>query len=578
MKLMTDDVTGLFLIPFGASLNLDSWDMMNALGLAFVPFIVLYIKSAFEARSQGADEGSWGVLALKNIEKGFVGYVFVIAIFLTPIDSTLTVKHAQYSCLDNPSLATSGDKDISKASDSILKALNIRGDSLAQGVGLLHSVSLGINNAMIAGMSCSRGAMKGDVTEILASMIPKTETVYESIKAFDHGCYSVAKGNARAALARNEQFLVDPQKLEGWAFHPAPWAEPLMTAVYDNNYIKGKVTGRGKLYLEAPNTWFNSAQRGKTLKCSTLAKDLYNKIESDMMKYEDFNENEKKILNYTKLFNAKAGQALIRHDLVNAIYASATSGGGASKTRWLDAESNSFFSSWFGSSTAEKEAWDEGIAKFNNKLEGDFNLMSSASNVMVGVGSLFADITESAKGHAVTMILPIMIVMSKAVLITALPLLTVISGYSFKFIYHWCLLYFAISLVPFWLSVGMHLETMLLSMSDYQASIIQQAGDIVSGNGVDVFLISSTAATFKYLIPVIWIMLVQMIGNISGSSFMNMVAGAAVAGQSGASVAIERAGKTADSAYKGLKEHYANGKTPDIPSSTGSAAKIEQSN
>ena len=103
-----------------------------------------------------------------------------------------------------------------------------------------------------------------------------------------------------------------------------------------------------------------------------------------------------------------------------------------------------------------------------------------------------------------------------------------------KFLYNWILLYFAISLVPFWLALSLQLETLLLSMADYSESIDVHIDNIMEQNGVNIYLVSSTAATFIYLIPTVWVMLVQIIGNISGSAFMNMVAGAAVVGQSGA--------------------------------------------
>jgi hypothetical protein len=289
--------------------------------------------------------------------------------------------------------------------------------------------------------------------------------------------------------------------------------------------------------MQVPDTWFDASIRGDNERCSVLADSLYNKLESDMRAYPGYSDNESKVLAYTQMFNARATAATVRHDLVNIIFDNAVNGDASQQLLWTDANTARNLSASLGMATptTEGEQYLKNMEQFENK---DMNLMNSFSNVVVSIGSVFANIEESAKGLAVAMMLPTMVVMVKVVLLASFPLLVVISGYSGKFIYNWVLLYFAISLVPLWINIALQFETLLLSMADYSESVTVHLDNIMEQNGVNIYLLSSTASTFVYLLPTIWIMLVQIIGNIGGSAFMNMVAGAAVVGQSGSQATV----------------------------------------
>lgn len=533
MNLVTNDASGLFLLPLGTTINLTSWDVFNELGLVFVPFLILYIGSWAKARTQGADEGSAGVLIIKYIEKGFYGYLAIIILFLTPIGQPIDVQYRQYSCLDNPSISSNAMKDINAASESALRALGINSDSVPIGVGLLHNVFAGVNGAAISQMSCSKGSSKAEVGKIVGNSIPKSESVFLSIRNFNDMCYSVAKNNVRRDMSEQKKFKDDTGDKRGWSFYPSNWGSKLMRNVYDNAHIFGTSSVSGILTMDVPDIWFDPSKRGKNQRCSILAKNLYDKIEADMVAEPNYKKIEGQVLAYTKMFNPKSNAAEVKHDLVNIIFDNAVNGDASKQLMWKDAQvqQSSFASFGAATPTMNGEQLQKQMEQFREK---ELNVMQSFSNVVVSIGSVFANIEESAKGLAVAMMLPAMIVITKLVLLGALPSLLVISGFSYKFLYNWILLYFAISLVPFWLALSLQLETLLLSMADYSESIDVHIDNIMEQNGVNIYLISSTAATFIYLIPTVWVMLVQIIGNISGSAFMNMVAGAAVVGQSGA--------------------------------------------
>lgn len=540
MNLVTSDASGLFLLPLGTTLNLTAWDTFNELGLVFLPFMVLFVASWAKAFTQGADEGSAGVLIIKYTEKGFYLYIAVIMIFLTPISNKIDVSYRQYSCLDNPSISSNAMKDINKASDSVLASLGIHSDSIPLGLGFLHNVFNGINGAAISQMSCSKGASKSEVSRIVANSIPKTESTYLSAREFNEKCYTVAKNVIRRDLATNKEFKnpQDVSEKNGWGFKPANWGSQLMMDVYDNVHLKAGGDLSGVLTMEVPDTWFDATARGSNAKCSVLAESLYSKLESDMTSSSTYAENEKRVLAYTQMFNPKSTKETVKHDLVNIIFDNAVNGDASQQLLWSDAQTSKNVAASLGiaTPTTEGEQYLKNMEQFENK---EMSIMNSFSNVVVSIGSVFANIEESAKGLAVAMMLPTMVVMTKVVLLGSFPLLVVISGFSGKFIYNWILLYFAISLVPFWINVALQFETMLLSMSDYSESITVHLDNIMEQNGVNIYLVSSTAATFVYLLPTIWIMLIQIIGNVGGSAFMNMVAGAAVVGQTGSQATVQ---------------------------------------
>lgn len=558
MNLVTNELAGLFLLPISTTLSVGVWDVVNGLGVVFAPFVVLIVKSFFDARAQGLDEGSPAVLAVKMVEKGFWGYLVVIMFVLTPYSSKLKVDHAQFACRDNPSLISNDLAGATEASEGALAALGVNPSvSPPLFYGFVHQVSTGINEAAISQLSCRKGATGAEVANAIDKLMPDTESLYRSAQSFDQKCFKVAQTKAQTALAQNELLRHPTNNKYGWTFHAPDFASnaQLMESVYDGSYIQEKKYSA--MTMDVPDVWFNTQLKGQTADCSALAEDLYEKIEQDVRATDDFAENLEKLQNFASIMNPKVTDSEIVHDMVVKVYESTLTHKPTQAAGWSEAEDNKGWNlgslfSWQATHFANN------VHKWQASNE-DFNLMNTVGSWMVTLGAVGTTISESAKSYAVALMLPLIVVIIQCVLQISLPILTVISGLSYKFLFNWFLLYFSVTLVPFWLNIGLQIETLLLSLSNYSDSLLSHAMNVRDGIDMETYLVSSTSATFVYLVPVIWVMLVQIIGNIAASSFMNAVAGAAIVGQTGADVMGDGANKVADAAGDSLGK-YLRGK------------------
>ncbi|MDF9399158.1 conjugal transfer protein TraG N-terminal domain-containing protein [Vibrio sp. 1180_3] len=565
MNLVTNDVSGLFLLPLGAVISDSAWDIFNGLGLIFFPFIIIFVMAFMEARAQGLDEGSPAVLAVKSVEKAFWPMLITIVLVVMPVNNRLDMSYRQYSCMTNPSLTSNNLTDIEQSSETVLKALGFNGASPSIMTGLVHTVSTGVNSALIAGMACTQGASKKEVSQFVDSQAPQSESVYRSIVAFENQCHSLAVSDAREALAQQKTIRVSSDNLNGWSFYPPPFDSEasLMLTAYDGMLIPGE--GKAPITITIPNTWFEQSKVGQTMNCSLAGKDLYKKIEDDVLAQDNFTEHAEKMLSYVKLFNGKATASHVKHDLIMVVYNDALKNG---SNKWDTPSKSSGDNSIFGFSIPTIAPTNIGIINNfiseittgNNRSieETNTSVTQSITNAMVTIGAIYSNLVESGKAHAVALIGPLLVVMVQTILIGALPILTVLSGYSGKFLYNWVLLYFSISLTPFWLNLATHLETILLSLSDYSESIVTHASNIKSGTDMQMYLIATTSAMFVYIIPIIWIMLVQMVGNIAGSSFMTLIAGAAVVGQTGGEALASLGQKGAEAGIRGSSGNGSN--------------------
>lgn len=563
MNIVTNELTGMFLLPLAQTMSLGVWDVINGLGLPFIPFLYIYTKSFFEARAQGLDEGSPAVLAIKLVEKSFIGYVIIIAFVLTPISGQFKVDHRQFSCMDNPSLLNNDLAGANTANNSALSALGVNLDtSPPLYFGLIHQISTGFNEAALSQMTCQKGASANEVVETMKRLIPKTESMAESINSFNQRCYRVAHNKATEAQAANKPLNAQTNTKYNWSFQQPDYAASsgIINSAYSGTLIAGEVND--PLYMEVPDTWFDPINRGENIRCATLAEDLYNKIEQDLRSDSEHEEDTERMLAFASMFNPSLSSAEVTHDMVITVFDNAVAKKTSQDSRWKEGANKG--SQTIGNTNINRDNLEKvmdatGYGDVFTIVESaldDASPMDAVTETVVNFGGLITTMSESAKSYAVTLILPMIIIIMQAVMLIALPILMVMSGYSWGFLYNWTLLYFSITLAPFWMNVGIQIETILLSMSNYSDSLWSHALNTVSQSNTDMYIVGGTAATFVYLTPIIWVMLVQIIGNIAGSMFMNMVSGAAIVGQTGADLAQDKAEETAKKTYGAIKDAY----------------------
>lgn len=549
MNITTNEITGLLLLPFASNLADNAWDLVNQLGLVFIPFVIVMIKATFEARSEGLDEGSPAVLAIKLTERFFYGYLLVIVVVLMPTNTPINVTHTQYACAKKPSILSESFANSTGAANDALNAMGLQQTkSPSLWVGLLHQISTGMTETATSQISCSSGATAQEITSILKFAKPTSESVYKSIEYFHNKCYLVAKNLAHDAISTGKTLIHPTDNKYAWSFKRPSFAPNagLIEGVYDGYYIHGE--NKGTLTMEVPSIWFDKTKPvGKHQNCSAMANSLYNKIQDDLTTDSSYNDDLAALSSFLNMFN-NASPTEIRHDMTVNVYENVVNGVITANKEEAAFKQAERLKSWgFGTSIIPKKALEQ--------AEDTESFAQKYFSTVVSIGAIKQTIFETAKAKAVVVILPMLITVFQAVLIAALPALIVLSGGSAKFIFHWSLFYFSITFSAFFLNVGIQLESLLLSLANYSSSLLAHTMNNDSAGVENAYLVSAAAATFVYLIPVIWVMLVQIIGNISASSFMNAVAGGAMVGDAGAKATTGAIEKTVEKSIGGKDDN-----------------------
>lgn len=577
MQLVTNEMTGMFLLPLANGIGNMVWSILNGIGIIFVPFVFLIVRCFFEARAQGLDEGSPAAYAIKLFEKSFWGYVVVIIFVLLPTRGELTVEHRQFSCADNPSLISNdySSRQNSTANQRVLDVLGARDvSSPSLWVGFMHQLSVGFTETAVSKLSCQRGLTANEVTTSLKNQIPQTESVYRSILSFDEQCYNIAQTNIHKAMAEGEVLRSSTSNSQGWHFWPPSYAvdNDLMRQAYQGFLLYDR--NMSPINMTVPNHWFNNDVKGQTLSCDELAESLYRKIERDMESSDTYAQDMNRLLSFSQLTNPSASEPVIKHDMILSVYMSALNERGSKESEWTEKKESSFSARSLQTGLRNMLAYTEVGQALNfteNAYEHATDKSSSTLDIVskhiVELGGVVTSMVETPKSHASVMMMPIIITLMQTILLVALPLVVVISGYSFKVIFNWTVFYFSVTMAQFWLALGGQVETLLLALLNRGGSVMDSITALVSQS--DSYLVTSIAATFVYMTPVIWIMIVQILANISATSMMNAVASSAVVGQVGAESLFRSTNKAVSRTINEFKDEKNKNSSTTSATNTG---------
>lgn len=556
MKLVTNEMTGMFLLPMSGELAAMVWEVLNSVGVIFVPFIILIIRSFFTAKAQGLDEGSPAVLAIKLLEKSFWVYVIVIIFVLLPITGQLKVEHRQYACADNPSLL---NNDYSSAHNTtanrrVLDVLGANGGtSPSLWVGLVHQLSVGITETAVSKLSCQQGVNASDIAASFKNQIPQTESVYLSIQSFHEQCYNPAKTIIHKAIADSETLRSDVSRIRGWDFWPPSYdvGSELMRQTYHGEYLYDRNVN--PITMDVPSHWFNNDISGKNLLCYDMAKSLYDKIERDIEDSEHYETDKNRFLAFAQLTNELIDESVIKHDMIMNVYSSVFTPKQEGEARWeAERKASSSFIPSFLSSYFDKRAKEQQELLHEMGALNSLGYLDALSLSVVKQGAIATSIVESAKGHAVVLMMPIIITLLQTVLMMALPIIAVMTSYSMKVIYHWSVFYFAITMSQFWITVGTQIETLLLSLLSTSHSVIERSSDVLGNGYSESLLVTSIAYSFVYITPIVWVMMIQIVAQVSAIAMTGAIGSAANIGGSGAQVIFNRTKELASRTRKGF--------------------------
>lgn len=513
--MLISEPTGLYILPLAMNLARNAYNLIDELNLYLVPFTIMIIYQFFSARAQGQDEGSPAVLALKKVEATGIGMLFVAITFTQPWDSKPNFRFSQYSCSSNASLISADfdTKDITGSNRFAGLGNDIANLPIITGV--VHDFAAAVNGTLIAKMPCMQGVNVNEVTDDLTAMIPKEEVLLESIKAFNNQCYIPAlanvkseqqKGNPLKYIDSADQATSGLPDNQNQVFR---FFSTFMLNAYQGDIANERGSGAStinpNLTIATGENWYNTSQRNSKLMCSSVANSLKDEIKQDLYSDSDYANKRKKIKNFVSLYYP-ATDSDIDNEMISVMFQNVVSSiTGSRETSFKEARQ--FATSEF---LAQSFPNLEKSGQYIMNAGGDVDRAGKGFiDSLIFFGGMYKSVEETAKAHAAQLVMPSMVIVALAIIIASIPVISLLSGYSIQVMYQILLFYFGISLVPYWLNVGIMFQTML--------SALVPDGPLSN----NFFALVVVGHYIIYMTPLIWLFLFQVLGTMAGSLLVN---------------------------------------------------------
>ncbi|MGR5347516.1 hypothetical protein [Vibrio mediterranei] len=549
--MIISEMTGLFLIPFGVTLWGNAWELLNETNVIFIPLIIVIVREVFDARAQGADEGNASVLCLKRVEMHAWGQLCALMLFVIPMGSQPNYVYKQFSCTANPSIV-SGVANVNQMTPAsgLTGGGNVLGVSnVSPLMGALNNFGAALSNTLIGTLPCDQGVDVSQVTAHIDQIQPKNDSHKEALYEFGKQCYVRALERYRIA-ANNKELLLDQLDYSALELQKgySLFMSPDYKKIYADNHI---ANGNVPLFMETGNYWFIDSERNSTITCTEAAETIHNlhKLHlKESFRHSQFSGGSqygggagsaaeyplKKFVAYFQQFGSASEEDVV-NDLSHYLFVKEYN----SKVSGVDTPSLE------DPSASGKAAWQvqtmRQIAANSGYKEG-----RDAPEVLQGaavfMGTIFAGVSESVRAYAGVTYVPLISTMLQCLLLAVFPIAVVISGYKFKIAWGLMVTYFGLSLVPFWLNVGMYLASVFSSYST------------LPGINTSVDQMKVVGYIFVYTAPVIWMALIQSLGGVAGNTLAQMSGSAMSAVMSGAAVGasqtLKKASNAGSSKYK----------------------------
>lgn len=551
-EMLISEPTGLYVLPLAMKLSANAYDLIFELNLFMIPFVIMMIFNIFAARAQGQDEGSPAVLALKKIEVAGIAMIAVMLLFNQPWQTKPKFIYNQYSCSKNPSILSSeiNASDIT-GSDRFNGYIN-NIPNLPILTGIIHDFATGINGALTSKIPCKTGANIAEVSDSLSKMIPAEEVLYESILTFNQQCYIPALANIKEEQQKGNNLIFDPKtfssspanpdkKNEYFSFNSVP-----MKSAYTGMIGRspaGDLSPYPSLTVSTGEYWYASGQRNSTLSCADVASPLAAEMKSDILKSENYADTKRSIMDYVGMYQPVSGSD-IDNEMINVMYQNVVGNLAGSREASFEESKRTLNGARFAHSSPSIE---RSVAYVSNSTENKETAGNMFINALVFVGSIFKGLEETTKAHAALIIMPSLIMVVLGVIIAAIPIISLLSGYSFSAMYQVMLFYFGVCVVPYWLNVGVYFQSLLAGLIDTSLPTMEKMGLTIVGQYM------------TYMSPLLWLFLFQVLGTMAGSMLAS---------------ALQESTGAGDQAYKQVQAMIDRVKKAGIDSISGQTKNI----
>lgn len=554
--IVASDITGLFLLPLSVTMHNYAYDIMNQMGLIFIPFLLLIVKEFFESRALGADNGSAAVMYLKTLEVGLIKKFFILLVFVMPVtNSSATFSFNQYSQNSYPSILE-GSETISALNPNTNFSSFLGQGQMPFAFGLLNNISTGLSNSLTAKIPCTvststsvctKDVNAGAIMETLDSVRPSQQDNNKAIAEFAESCYNPALTNYLRATENDTEVLnLATKSFPDNSSHKYAFFTDFMKDLYSGVYGIDGFNDQPQLYITTSDAWSSTSVGSHiSIKCQYAADSLYESLYGDMQSLNNYDHLETIMGAWVDYFQRYSGGAnemvptdgLAQQEMISAMFLNSYKDSNEEAKSFFDHAVDSAVDSINESGVIQAGYAVEHLyvqqynALFEEGMEGKHGfdtLKTFGMNALhlgsAGVGVAEAYTTAQIYGRT----FPALLQLAAAAVLMFSPIVILLSGYNGRTTYQICLMYIGLCFSPYVFELGQVMgNSLIMASTDFSFTINEHGTD------------QSTTSTLEgiwlgYKMPLIlvglWNLLIFVISrapmphsviNVKAASFIN---------------------------------------------------------
>ncbi|WP_210467408.1 hypothetical protein [Vibrio crassostreae] len=512
MDYTVSEPTALFTLPFMITLGNNAYELINELGLIFVPFWLAMIRAFVMSRAQGKDEGTAEILAIKMIESQWIPMGLIVFLAVMPITDKFSAPnftYTAYSCAQVPSLIE-GVNSVSQLRPNTAFAGHYGSHNTSGLMGTVHQASTAINGVLTANIFCGQGVNRYEVSSSLLNANTHSRPIVENIKTFDSQCYQRGLNYINNVVNNDKQTIPIPSNKDLY------FNSIVMRSSYSHS-LDGAIGLPTQ--FQKPSTWdsemVTSSKSKLSIPCSEAANEIESTLKDELGKrgqgsFEEWSSRIKDVLNVANTSDSVSSQEA-EQELLATAYINIIRNNGASP---LEVQKTTVLS----------EAQEETRAKLSPNTYSNYGQTQNVGykyhvqqaqetlennevvNQMVYLGGIWGDMVKAIETMTYIRMAPSLVSVIQGFMMASLPLIMLLSGYSAKVLMMYFIAYFGISLVPFFINFGVMIETILTRL------IISENNLIPIRNGAAEAIIDYAGTASIMFLVAGWLSMLQMLG------------------------------------------------------------------
>ncbi|GAB3683771.1 conjugal transfer protein TraG N-terminal domain-containing protein [Salinisphaera sp. T31B1] len=455
-------------LMLGWIVNNAIWGVLNKTMLAALPFAALILREWYTARREGEDEGNKGLLALNRIETTLYAMLLVYAFAAVPLMS-VQFAPANY---DQQHYEKCGIK-VGTGGTSTGAGASLGGKTadIPLWWAFVHAVSNGVTNAALAALPCDTDY------QYLRTELDRTAiqdpTLRSEVVRFQRWCYGRSRTqlfrkstSLDAATAKDTDWIGSHYFLNTAGYYDSFQSHrPVKGFAYNASRDSGFGTGPSQGGYPTCKQWWSASGNG-------LKARLHDQIDPNLWQ------------NIHAAFTSATADDYAIRALLN------TQGGMANGNSGSDVVSGS---------------------GGGNELNSTVGTVAGA--IGAGLGWLPAEGMKDVAARAMPMVQYLLMM----AMVIAMPVLIVISGYSFKVAGILTFSYFGLASLTFWFGLSRWLSNNLVAML-YQSNAAKLGFMAGLTNAYDISILTLVQASMVVVLPTAWLAMLGWAGAGAGSA------------------------------------------------------------